>query len=218
MTTPQILLLAAAGLSVVIGFIMKMPSADRRSARKLLNATDWLDDESADGARVKVSGVVKVREHGERFVSPLSDTRCVVQRLRVLVRRGQDPRGKLIEDFKILPFVIEADGERYLVDATHALLDISAMPLSRAVQPRKNQLLASLGHETANSMKSEFEETIVELGKTVTIAGTLAKQAPTPEQAAAYRDTDPKRRIVGTKEHPIAIRVERVTADLDAAP
>lgn len=218
MTTPQILLIAAAGLSVVIGFIMKMPSADRRSARKLLGSTDWLDDESADGSLVKVTGVVKVREHGERFVSPLSESRCVVQRLRVLVRRGQDPRGKLIEDFKILPFVIEGDGEQFLVDAEHALLDISPVPLSRAVQPRKNTLLASLGHETANSMKSEFEETIVELGKTVTVAGTLAKQPPGPDQAAALRDTDPKIRIVGTKEHPIAIKVERVMTDLDATP
>jgi hypothetical protein len=217
-TTPQILLLAAAGLSVVVGFIMKMPSADRRSARKLLAATDWLDDESVDGSQVKVTGTVKVREHGERFVSPLSDTRCVVQRLRVLVRRGQDPRGKLIEDFKIMPFVVESDGERYLVDAEHALLDISPMPLSRAVQPRKNQLLTALGHETANSMKSDFEETIVELGKLVTVAGTLAKQAPTPEQAAAYRDTDPKLRITGTKERPIAIKVERSTPNLDAEP
>ncbi|MEO8551146.1 MAG: hypothetical protein ABI678_14275 [Kofleriaceae bacterium] len=211
MTTPQILLLAAVGVSVVVGFIMKMPSADRRSARKLLAATPWLDDESADGAQVKITGTVKVRQHGERFVSPLSDTRCVVQRVRVLVRRGQDPRGKLVEELKLMPFIVEGDGERFLVEADHVLLDISPVALSKSDQPRKNQLLTSLGQETASSTKSEFEETIVELGKTVTVAGTLAKQAPSVE-------TDPKLRIVGTKESPIAIKLERPTVNLDDAP
>jgi hypothetical protein len=209
MTTPEIVLLVAAGASVLVGFIMKLPSAERRSARKLLAATPWIDDESVDGAQVKVTGIVKVREHGERFVSPLSENRCVVLRLRVLVRRGQGPGGKLVEDFKIMPFILEADAGRVRVDASHAMLDIGPVSLSRSVWPRKNQLLIALGYETANSMKSEFEETIVELGQKVTIAGTLAKQTPTAGQAAAYRDTYPAIRIIGTKDRPIAIRVER---------
>lgn len=203
MTTPQILLIAAAGLSVVVGFIMKMPAADRRAARKRIAATDWLDDDSADGAQVKVTGVVKVRDHGERFVSPLSETRCVVQRIRVLVRRGQDPRAKLIQDLKIMPFVVERDGERVLVDAAHAILDVAPMPPSKAAQPLKAQLLTQLGHEGANAAKSEFEETVVELGKTVTVVGTFVKA---------------DNKITGTLENPIAIRIERVLSSVEDEP
>src|SRR5688500_11485736 len=99
---------------------MKMPSASRRDARKLLAATPWLADDSADGALVKISGVVKMREHGERFMSPLSEDRCVVLRVRAQVRHGVNPRAKLVEDFKIMPFVVEDEGGKLLVDAEHA--------------------------------------------------------------------------------------------------
>jgi hypothetical protein len=200
--TLQILLFVALGISVVVGFIMKMPSASRRDARKQLASADWLDDNSVDGAPVKVTGVVKMREHGERFISPLSEDRCVAVRVRVQVRHGVDPRAKLVENLKIMPFVVEDEGGKVLVEAEHALLDIQPVKQARYTMPRKNQLLNELGHDTANSAKSEFEETLVEVGATVTVAGTLAK--------------DPLR-IVGTKERPIAIKLERVS-NLDAEP
>lgn len=202
MNTLQMLLLGAVGVSLVVTFIMKMPSASRRSARKLLSDASWLDDDSADGAIVKVTGVVKMREHGERFVSPLSETRCVILRLRVLVRHGVNPRAKLVEDVKIMPFVVEDQDGKVLVDAEHAVLDIPPVKVSQATAgPRKGQVLADLGHESANSKASEVEETVVEVGATITVAGTLAKTAGEGEASP---------RIVGTKERPIAVRVERV--------
>jgi hypothetical protein len=197
MNTLQLLLLGAAGVSLVVTYIMKMPSADRRNARKLLAAAPWLAEDSADGARTKISGVVRMREHGERFVSPLSEDRCVVLRLRVLVRHGRDPRAKLVEDFKIMPFFVEDADGKLLVEAEHALLDIAPVKQARQAAPRKTQLLADLGYESANSQASEFEETLVEVGATITLAGTLAKE--------------PTLRIVGTQDQPLAIRVERVS-------
>ena len=134
----------------------------------------------------------------------------MILRLRVLVRHGRDPRAKLVEDFKIRPFIIEDPDGKLLVDAEHALLDIPPIKQSRHATPRKNQLLTDLGHDDANSQASEFEETLVEVGSTITVAGTLAKQPPAAEDAAADRDTDPKIRLVGTKDRPLAIRVERV--------
>jgi hypothetical protein len=197
MNTMQMLLLVAIGVSLVVTFIMKMPSASRRGARKLLAATPWLGEDSADGAMVKVTGVVRMREHGERFVSPLSENRCVVQRLRVQVRHGVDPRAKLIEDFKIMPFLVEDAEGKLLVDAEHALLDIPPIKQTNKATPRKGAVLTELGHENASSTKSEIEETLVEVGATITVAGTLAKSADGV-------------RLVGTKERPLAIRVERV--------
>ena len=217
MNTMQILLIAAIGASLVISFIMKMPSASRRQARKLLGSTAWLADDSADGSMVKVTGVVRMREHGERFISPLSENRCVVLRLRVLVRHGRNPSAKLVEKLDIMPFVIEDEDGKLLVDAPVALLDMAPVKQSRHVGPRKNQLLVDLGYDTANSGASEFEETLVEVGARVTIAGTLAKQPPRPEDAAGYRDTDPPLRIVGSKEHPIAIKLERAI-DVEPTP
>ena len=214
MNTMQILLLVAVGVSLVATFIMKMPSASRRSAGKLLAATPWLAADSADGTMVKITGVVRMREHGERFVSPLSENRCVVLRLRVLVRHGVDPRAKLVEDFKILPFVVEDSDGKVLIEATHALLDVAPIKQTNKAAPRKASVLTDLGHETANSGASDVEETLVEVGATVTVAGTLAK-APVAEGAAA--ETEPQVRLVGTQEHPIAIRVERVV-DIASEP
>ncbi len=203
MSTLQLLLFAAIGVSLVVSFVMKMPSASRRGARKLLATADWLGDDSADGSPVKVSGVVKMTEHGERFVSPISETRCVVLHTRVLVRHGRDPRAKLVDKLEIKPFVIEdEDGSKLLVDATDALLDIAPVKLSNKPNPRKNQYLMQLGFGSANSMRSEFEERLVEVGVRVTVAGTLQKQ---PLQ------------LVGSKDHPIAIRLERLH-DLSHAP
>jgi hypothetical protein len=197
-STIQILLVAAIGVSLVVSFVMKMPSASRRDARKLLASASWLDEESADGSPVKIMGVVRMREHGERFVSPISETRCVVLRVRVLVRHGRDPRAKLVEKLEIKPFLVEdGDGDKHLVDATHVLLDIAPVKLSNKINPRKNQLLMELGFANANSMQSEFEETLVELGVRVTVAGTLQK-VPDP-------------RIVGTEDRPIAVRLERIS-------
>ena len=48
------LILAALGVSLVVPFVMRMPSASRSRARKLLAQAEWLDDNASDGAYVKV--------------------------------------------------------------------------------------------------------------------------------------------------------------------
>jgi len=203
MNNLQLVLLAAIGVSLVVSFVMKMPSASRRGARKLLSAAEWLDEDSADGALVKVTGTVKMLEHGERFVSPISETRCVVLRMRVLVRHGQSPRAKLVENFEIKPFVVEdEEGGKMNVEATEALLDIAPLKPSTKPNPRKAQYLMQLGFGDANTTRSEFEETLVEVGARVIVAGKLQKQPPL---------------LVGTKEQPIAVRLERLR-DLSHEP
>ena len=203
MNTIQLLLLAAIGVSLVVSFVMKMPSASRRGARKLLASAEWLDEDSADGSPVKVSGVVKMREHGERFVSPISETRCVVLHTRVLVRHGQSPRAKLVEKFEIKPFIVEdEDGGKLLVEATDALLDVAPVKQNNKPKPRKSAYLMELGFSDANTTRSEFEERLVEVGARVTVAGKLQKQ---PLQ------------IVGSKDQPIAVRLERLR-DLSHEP
>ena len=55
---------------------------------------------------------------------------------------------------------------------------------------------------------SHVEETLVEVGQTVTVAGKLQKS-----------EGEPKQRLVGDAERPIAITIERVRdRDLSAEP
>ena len=202
----RIILLIGIGISLVYSFIqsivLRMPGRSRDSARNRMSQAQWLDADSRDGALVKVTGKVHTREPGERFVSPLAETRCVALHMRALVRRGRSPRGEMVEKLQIKAFVIEDDGSKVLVDATHALLDLSPARPPKTADVRK--LLAEVGHQDANSSTSRCEETVVEVGARVTVAGTLV--------------TSPAIKIVGDEENPIVIRSERSHADVANEP
>ena len=125
----RILLLIAVGISLLVSLVkaiaLRMPSANRTPARKRLADAQWLDDKSTAGSFVKLTGVVRVRDQGERLVAPLSENRCVVVHVRAMVRHGRNPRGKLVDKLDIVPFTIEDAEGKVLVEATHAMLDIS---------------------------------------------------------------------------------------------
>ena len=202
----RIIILIGVGISLVYSLIktivLRMPGRSRDSARTRMAQAKWLDADSRDGALVKVTGQVHTREPGERFVSPLAESRCVVLHMRALVRHGRSPRGEMVEKLEIKPFMIEDDGTKVLVDATHALLDLAPARLPKTADVRK--LFTEVGHQDANASTSRCEETVVEVGTTVTIAGTLV--------------TSPALKIVGDEANPIVIRSEREHVDLANEP
>jgi hypothetical protein len=202
----RIILLVGVGISLLYSLIksivLRMPGRSRESARKRMAQAQWLDSESKDGALVKISGKVQTREAGERFVSPLGETRCVALHMRALVRRGRSPRGQMVEKLQIKPFVLAADGSKVVVEATHALLDLSPSRAPKNADVHK--LFAEVGHQDANANTSRCEETVVEVGATVTVAGTLV--------------TSPELKIVGDEANPIVFRSERAHADLANEP
>jgi hypothetical protein len=202
----RIIIFIGVGISLLYSLIktivLRMPGRSRDSARNRMSKAQWLDADSRDGALVKVTGKVHAREPGERFVSPLGESRCVVLHMRAMVRRGRSPRGELVEKLQIKPFVIKDDESNVLVDATHALLDLAPARPPKSADVRK--LLTEVGHQDANADTSKCEETVVEVGSMVTIAGTLV--------------TSPALKIVGDEANPIVIRRERAHADLSNEP
>ena len=178
-----------------------MPGRSRDKARERFAQAQWLDADSRDGALVKVTGKVHMRAN-ERFVSPLAEIRCVALHMRALVRRGRSPRGEMVEKLQIKPFAIEDAGTNVIVDGTHAVLDLSPVRPPKTADIRK--LLAEVGHQDANTSTSRVEETVVEVGATVTVVGTLV--------------TSPAITIVGDEANPIIIRSERVHADISNEP
>lgn len=202
----RIIILVGLGISLlyslVKSIVLRMPGRSLDSARKRMAQAHWLDADSREGALVRMTGKVRTREAGERFVSPLADIRCVALHMRALVRHGRSPRGKLVEKLEIKPFVIEDHDGKVLVDATHALLDLSPKRPPKTADVRK--LFAEVGHPDVNTSTSRCEETVVEIGATVTIAGTLV--------------TSPAVKIVGDEANPIVIRGERVRSDVANEP
>lgn len=206
MNTFRIVIFVGVGISLLYSLIkaivLRMPGRSLGGARKRMDQADWLDEASRDGALVKATGKVQIREAGERLVSPLAEIRCVALHMRALVRRGRSPRGELVEKLQIKPFVIEHDGTKLLVEATHAILDLPPARPPKSADLHK--LYAEVGHEDANTDTSRCEETVVEVGTTVTVAGTFVA-SPTPK-------------IVGDEANPVVIRSERVHADLSNEP
>jgi hypothetical protein len=187
-------------ISLLWSILTRMPGASRGKARKLLSDADWLGAESKDGALVKLTGIVRTREAAERLMSPITNIRCVALRIRAQARRGLDPRAKLVEKIDYKPFEIEDAEGRVSIDPTEVLFDVPPMKEGKPDASRRASVLADLGHPSANTEKSNIEETVVEIGATVTIAGTLAT-------------VDGKHRLVG----PIACAAKRVT-DLSNEP
>ena len=202
----RILLLIGVGLSLLYSLIktivLRMPGRSRESARKRVAQARWLDADSRDGALVKVTGTVRTREAGDRFVSPLTESRCVALHLRALVRRGRSPRGELVEKVQLKPFVLDDGGSKVLVDATHALFDLPPARPPKTADVRK--LLVEVGRVDANASSSRCEETVVEVGAMVTVVGTLV--------------TSPALALVGDEANPIVICKERAHADIANEP
>ncbi len=193
-----------AGVSLVISllwsFLTRMPGAARARARKLLADADWLGEKSKDGQLVKITGVVRTSEAGGQLMAPISKIRCVALRIRAQPRRGLDPRSKLVEKIDYKSFEIEDAEGRIEIEPTEVLFDVSPRKEAKLDASGRANVLADLGHADANTAKSNIEETVLEIGATVTLAGTLAT-------------VDGKHRLVG----PIAFVPERIV-DLSKEP
>lgn len=197
-------MLIGAAISLVVSliwsFLTRMPGAARGQARKLLSSASWLGEASKDGELVKLTGIVRTRDPEARLMSPISKIRCVALRLRAQARRGLDPRAKFVEKIEHKPFDLEDAEGRVSIDPTEVLFDVSPVKAGKLDVGERANVLAELGHADADTTKSNIEETVLEIGATVTIAGTLAI-------------VDGKHRLVG----PVAFAAERIV-DLSNAP
>jgi hypothetical protein len=178
MKTVRILLIIGAAISLAVSllwsFLTRMPGAARGRARKLLADASWLGHASKDGELGKLTGTVRARDAAERLMSPISNIRCVALRIRAQPRRGLDPRSKLVEKIDHKPFELEDEEGKVSIEPTSVLFDISPLGMSKPDASGRAGVLADLGHPEANTAKSNIEETVVEIGATVTVAGTLA--------------------------------------------
>ncbi|HEY4058960.1 MAG TPA: hypothetical protein VGM39_20235 [Kofleriaceae bacterium] len=195
----RIVVLIGAAISLVVSLLWslltRMPGASRVRARKLLADAEWLGADSKDGALVKLTGIVRARSAEDRLMAPLSNTRCVALRLRAQARRGIDPRAQYAEKIEYKPFELEDADGRVEIDPTEVLFDVAPLQKGKPDEGVRARILADLGHASAQAAKSNVEETVVEVGATVTLAGTLATvdgkhRLTGPVACAPQRDVD----------------------------
>lgn len=200
-------MIAVAATSAAIGQLRRV--AERRRARRELRTKPVLESSTADGAVVRVTGVVRVIEP---LTAPLSGRDCVVYRSRVdatswLFRR-EARRGRH-EAIRLSPFVIDRGGDgTVLVDGSHALLDLPSLTLGDGDRSRREQFLLAQGVPIREATRARFEETIVEPGMTVSVAGLVmldAAEEPSAVERHFREAPPPALRLTGNADHPLAI-------------
>lgn len=216
MSQPIISVIVAA-LSLAgsgVGVAVQWRFWERRRARRELRLVDGLEDTTPEGARVRVTGVVRALDR--TLTSPLSAVECVVYRARVS-GAGRATSGKTaarssmppLEAVSIVPFELElASGARVLVESTNVLIDLPATNLKQVSNERREQFALRQGVSLRTSMRASFNEVIVTPGTEVTVVGLLMRDAAAepPSDELAFRDAAPAKQILtGNAEHPIAI-------------
>jgi hypothetical protein len=205
----------ALSISGLVASVATIRSAraylDCRPARRALAAAPPLTPNVAEGELARVTGVVRTAE--TTIAAPLSARRCVVARARVRIMQqglfgiGAQP----YETFMMVPFIVEVPLVGHVrVEGRYASLDVP----SRAIWKRnstpgsRERMLAD--HVLSDGPRSTplFDESIVEAGTLVSVAGVLMKEAARQPDAneRGYRDSGPPSFVLqGTFEQPLVI-------------
>lgn len=183
---------------------------ERRHARRELREKPVLGANSPEGVVVRATGIVQVLD--QTLVGPLSGRTCVVVRSRVsgggkLTSRAQRPK----EQIAMVPFVLDrGEAGRVVVEGKHVLLDLPPLRVRRKAfeRSRREHFLISQGLTLRELGRAIFEETLVEPGMRVSVAGLVMKDLATEPAGdeLGFRDAPPTNlRIAGNVEHPLVI-------------
>ena len=213
LTATLALVVTAAAAAVGLG---RRFTERGRVSRELRRAV--LGSETAEGAHVRVTGVVRVFERS--LVAPLSGRACVAYRSRASARSpGNRSPGKapLVsftpESLVIVPFVLDRGAEgAVLVHGDHALFDVPAVDLSDCDPERRHQFLILHGLTSEHNVTAGFKELVIEPGMTITVVGVMMKDmalAPPSDELAFREAPAPTVQLTGNRAHPLAIAIAR---------
>ncbi len=184
---------------------------ERRRARRALRKQVPIDSTTEEGITVRATGIARVAD--ETIVAPLSGRKCIVVRSRVFAGKGFTAMAaKPRETIAMVPFILDR-GElgEIRVEGEHVLLDLKPLAMKRKDIDLDRQLafMALHGVGAREHGNANFEETLVEPGDRITVAGLVMKDVvaePIDESERGFRDALPTRvRLAGNVDHPLAI-------------
>ena len=203
-------MLVIAGGSAAIGAARRL--AVRRRVQRELRMRPTLDPTTSDGAEVRVTGVVRALPEAPLLLAPLSGRRCVIYTSVIdatsWMVRGVAERGRH-ERFAITGFLLERGAEGPVrVEGSYALLDVPSLPDKALERSRQEQVLLAHGVPLRRLPSVKFEETVIEEGMTISVAG-LVMMDPADEatlEERSFRDAPAfTLRLTGNRAHPLAI-------------
>ena len=202
----------ALSIGAVVAGVMTIRSArtylECRPARRALAAAAPLAATSAEGEIACATGVVRTAE--TTMTAPLSASRCVVARARIRIGQ-QGFFTPPYETFAMVPFIVDVPRLGAVrVEGRYALLDLPARAMSKrnATPGSRERMLADhILNDSARTTPS-FDESIVEPGMLVSVAGVVMKEAPrVPDTGEyGYRESGPPSFVLqGTVDRPLVI-------------
>ena len=108
----------------------------------------------------------------------------------------------------LVPFLLEVGGDHVLVDGDHALFDVPATRQTAADRERQQQFIVLHGFRSLDGARAGFEEVLIEPGMQVSVVGVVMRDvalAPPSEEGTFREGAAPTIRLMGNREHPLAI-------------
>lgn len=156
---------------------------------------------------MQVSGVVRALD--ETLVAPLSGLACVGFRARAKGATMQASRTVTtgwLETMLLVPFVVESDAGPIAIDGANAIFDVTGQSKPKRQPDREASFLA---RHAIKPGRAWLDEVVVEVGRRVTVGGTLVLVPRTvpPTFERGFRDLPPSdQRLAGSRERPLVIR------------
>ena len=190
---------------VPLGFSANRSMRERIYARWRVRHHHDVIDDAREGEQVKVTGIVQALD--DMLVAPLSGRPCVAYRSRVWGATQIRPEAAG-ETMQLRPFVIDRGAaESVIVDSEHALFSLPYVTLGLEDRDRQLSFLARHGMQR---QRARFSEVALEVGMTITIAGTLVLSPvdEPPLDELGFRDLPPPvLQLGGSRERPLVILV-----------
>lgn len=188
---------------VPLGFSANRSMRERIYARWRVRHHRGVDDDTREGEQVKVTGVVQALD--DMLVAPLSGRPCVAYRSRVWGATQIRPEAAG-ETMQLRPFVIDrGTAESVIVDGDHALFSLPYVTLGPEDRDRQ---LSFLARHAMQRQRARFSEVALEVGMTITIAGTLVLSPvdEPPLDELGFRDLPPPvLQLGGSRDRPLVI-------------
>jgi hypothetical protein len=185
---------------------------DRSLRRRLRAAAPATLRELREEQHCRIAGTVGIHDH-TALEAPLSGLRCVAYMIEITAWRYGE-RELVGYDKKSVPFLLEDDGHRAIIDATYCELLVRTQIQLRAYEPftlsgRSLHVFERHVplHSRAGIHRMHLREVIVQPGTRVSIAGTGHRETdPTATSERGYRDDGQQRlRFHGAAKLPLLI-------------
>jgi hypothetical protein len=185
-----------------------------RDLRELLRRAPGMSIETLpESTWARVTGVVRLLE-GRVLEAPLSGRPCVYYAVRIDSLVAPKRANTLMRQRDAVPFIVEDNGHRAVVDPTHARISAEIDHATRSAaafdaSERQRSLLAArralFQRHLYQSAGLLYFESIIEAGEPVAVLGAGIRE-PDPDAApSAYRDMAMRIQLTGSQRSPIII-------------